>query len=62
MFTLGKKEPNQKVSHEELKLKIFGPCVEIPQRILKLIFSPDVAKPVSLKHKTYSLGLLRRVP
>ncbi len=56
MFTPRSKHPNKKVSHEALKTKIFGPGVEIPQRILKIIFSPDPGKPASLKLETYSLG------
>ncbi len=61
MFTLGPKESNQKVSHKALKIKIFRPCIEIPPRILKLIFSTDPEKPSSLKLATYSLGLVGKI-
>ncbi len=38
MFTPGPKESNQKVSYKALEMKIFGPCIEIPPRKLKLIY------------------------
>ncbi len=62
MFTPGSKVSNKKVSYEALKMKIFGRCVEIPPRIFKLIFSPDPAKPASLKLETYSLGPFGEMP
>ncbi len=60
-FTPGPKESNQKVSHQALKINIFGPSIVILPRILKLIFSPDPAKPVSLKVETYSLVLFKKM-
>ncbi len=62
MFTQGPKEKNNKVSHEELKMKISGPCVERQLLIFKVVFSSDQAKSASLSLKTYSLGLCGKMP
>ncbi len=62
MFNPDPKESNKKASHEALKMKIFGPWNELTPRILKLIFSPDPAKPASLKLEKYSLCLFRKMP
>ncbi|KAL9981585.1 hypothetical protein ACROYT_G010309 [Oculina patagonica] len=57
IFTPGPKESNKKVLHETLKMIILGSCVEIPQPRLKLILTPDLAKPAHLRLEVYSLGL-----
>ncbi len=41
IFTPVPKESNRKVLHEPLKMTISGPCVKVPPRTLKLIFTPD---------------------
>ncbi len=51
MFTPAQKESNKKVpAHEPLKMMIFGPCVEMRPRRLKLTFTKDPAKSASFKH------------
>ncbi len=62
IFNPGPKESNRKVLHESLKMTILRTCVEIPPRRLKLIFTPDLAKPASLKLGMYSLGLFKNPP
>ncbi len=53
----GPKESKRKVLHEPLKMTILGPCVDIPPRRLNLVFTPDPAKPASLRLEIYSLDL-----
>ncbi len=48
IFTLGPKESNKKVLHNPRKMAIFGLCVKIQARRLKLFFTPDQEKPASL--------------
>ncbi len=43
-------------------MAIFCPCVEVPALILRLIFTPDPAKPASLRLELYSLGLFENPP
>ncbi len=43
--------------HEQQKRTILDPCVEIPPRRLKLILTPNAAKPASFTLEIYSLGL-----
>ncbi|KAL9961236.1 hypothetical protein ACROYT_G030143 [Oculina patagonica] len=61
IFTPAPKERHGKLLHEPLKLTISGPCVKISPRRLKLIFTPDPAKPASLRLEIYSLGLFGKM-
>ncbi|KAL9955792.1 hypothetical protein ACROYT_G037171 [Oculina patagonica] len=56
------KESNNKVLGDSLKMTIFGPCVEIPPRRLKLIVTPDKANIASFGLEMYSLGLFEKPP
>ncbi len=49
MITPGPKVSNKQVSREAQRMKFFGFCVELQLRLLKLILSPNPAKPSSLK-------------
>ncbi len=62
LFTPGPKESKRKVLHESLKMTISGPCVKIPRRRLKLIFTPNRYKRGSLWLEIYSLGLFENMP
>ncbi len=62
VFTAYPEESNSKVPHESLKMTIFGPCVEIPPRSLKLIFNSEPAKPANLRLEMNSLGHFSNPP
>ncbi len=63
MFTPGPKESNKKVLHETQKKTNLGMhWVEIQPYRLMLIFTPDPAKPSSLRLEMYSLGLFGKMP
>ncbi len=49
IFTPGPKESNKKAQHNPRKMAIFGSSVKIQARRLKLFFTPDQAKPASLR-------------
>ncbi len=56
------KESNKKGLHEPLTMTSLCTFVELPPRWLKLIFTPDPAKPASLRLEMYSLGPYGKLP
>ncbi len=43
-------------------MTILGPSVDIPSRRIKIIFTPDPAKPASLRLGMYILGVFGKAP
>ncbi len=62
MFTPEPKKSTEKELLGELKMAIFGPCVEMAGRKLRLFFTPDTPKTTRLKFQMYSLNLFGKTP